>query len=145
MLFRSVVRGVDKIDFNSERFKAMARSDLASARQRVFVLGNVYKPGVIEIHWLTTPMEVVAIAGGPTSVAGNEAFLAQPDGEGKSYTYRKININVRSKEFMAGYDGVLTQGSIIYVGKSNLANFQQIVQGFLGPATTAIGVSDVLR
>ena len=46
---------------------------------------------------------------------------------------------------MAGYDGVLTQGSIIYVGKSNLANFQQIVQGFLGPATTAIGVSDVLR
>lgn len=140
-----VVRGVDKIDYNSERFKLMARSDLASARQRVFVLGNVLKPGVIEIHWLTTPMEVVAIAGGPTSIASNEAFLAQPDGESKSYTYRKFPINVRSKEFMAGYEGVLTQGSILYVGKSTLANFQQVVQGFLGPAATAVGVSEVLR
>jgi hypothetical protein len=46
---------------------------------------------------------------------------------------------------MAGYEGVLTQGSIIYVGKSTLANFQQVVQGFLGPAATAVGVSEVLR
>lgn len=140
-----VVRGVDKIDYNSERFKLMARSDLASARQRVFVLGNVLKPGVIEIHWLTTPMEVIAIAGGATNIAANEAFLAQPDGENKSYTYRRFPINVRSKEFMAGYEGVLTQGSILYVGKSSLANFQQVVQGFLGPAVTAVGVSEVLR
>jgi protein involved in polysaccharide export with SLBB domain len=140
-----IVRGVEKIDHNSERFKLMARSDLASARQRVFVLGNVLKPGVIEIHWLTTPMEVVAIAGGPTSIANKEAFIAQPVGETKAYTYRKFPINVRSKEFSEGFEGVLTQGSILYVGKSTLANFQQMVQGFLGPAATAVGVSEVLR
>jgi protein involved in polysaccharide export with SLBB domain len=140
-----IVRGVSKIDYNSERFKLMARSDLASARQRVFVLGDVLKPGVIEIHWLTTPMEVLLIAGGPTSTAGKEAFLAQPEGETKSYTYRKFPINVRSKEFMAGYEGVLTQGSILYVGKSTLANFQQMVQGFLGPAAAAVGVSEAVR
>jgi protein involved in polysaccharide export with SLBB domain len=140
-----VVRSVAKIDFNSERYKLMARSDMASALQRVFVLGNVFKPGVIEIHWFTTPMEAIIIAGGPTSVAGQEAFLAQPDPEGRTYTYTKFPINVRSKEFLSGYEGVLTQGSIIYVGKSNLANFQQIVQGFLGPAATAIGVSEAVR
>ena len=140
-----IVRTVPEIDFNSERFKLMARSDLASTKQRILVLGDVLKPGVVETNWLTTPLEVIAIAGGPTSTAAKDAFLAQPNVDSRSYKYRVFPIHVRSNEFLTGFNGQLTEGSIIYVGKSTLANFQQIVRGFFVPAATAVGVSGAIR
>lgn len=140
-----IVRKAKHIDTSSQQFLRMARSDLASNKQRTYVIGDVLKPGLLQTSWLSSPIEVIARAGGLLPTAAKSVFLAQLDFDTKAYTITQVTADVKSKEFRNGFNGLITDGSVLYVGKSTLANIQQIVQGFFVPAATAVGVSSSLR
>jgi protein involved in polysaccharide export with SLBB domain len=140
-----IVRKAKYIDTSSKQFLLMARSDLASNKQRAYVIGDVLKPGLLETNWLSSPMEVIARAGGLLPTAAKTAFLAQFDADTKSYTITQVTADVKSNEFKTGFNGLITDRSVLYIGKSTLANVQQIVQGFIVPAATAVGVSGAVR
>lgn len=140
-----VVRYAPQIDVNSPQYLLMAKSDLATEKQRVYVLGDVAKPGLVETSWLATPLQVIALAGGPLQNASRSAYMAQHEGESKSYRIEKLSIDVRSSEVRSGFQGQITDGTVIFVGKSTLGKVQEALQGFLAPAALGVGLSGAFR
>lgn len=126
-------------------YQWMAKSDLASNKQKIFVVGDVNKPGLIQASWLTTPFEAVALAGGVNRDASKSVFIARRDATSNTFDVQRISVDFRSKDVQQGNSQPIPDGSIIFVGKSTVGNLQQILQNLLTPATLGLGISGALR
>src|SRR5581483_39432 len=85
--------------------------------QQVSVLGEVHTPGRFPIESRTTPLDLLAQAGGPTENASDVIYVLRPDGKGNVSRYVVDLASLRS-------DGALPQlslrgGDSLYVPKAD--------------------------
>jgi protein involved in polysaccharide export with SLBB domain len=98
--------------------------------QRVFVGGQVQKPGSYEMRAAQTVMQAVIVAGGFTREANRKMVVhARPTGAGEL----KVTV-LDLKQLMdakaAGQETVLQDGDYVFVPESKLAKFSQAVEAF---------------
>lgn len=97
---------------------------------RVFVGGQVQKPGSYELRAAQTVLQAVIVAGGFTREASRRMVLhARPVGE------RELKVTlVDLKELLSagssGQENALADGDYVFVPDSKLAKFTQIVESF---------------
>ncbi|MEB3199267.1 MAG: SLBB domain-containing protein, partial [Synechococcaceae cyanobacterium] len=135
----------NEIATRSNEYKWMAKSDLASTKQKIYVIGDVNKPGPVQASWLTTPFEAVAMAGGTNVNASKSVFLARHDAISNSFKVSKVSVDFLSRDVQQGLMEPIPDGSIIYVAKSTVGNLQQFIQNLLTPAALGIGITGAFR
>ncbi len=97
---------------------------------RVFVGGQVQKPGSYELRAAQTVLQAVIVAGGFTRDASRRMVLhARPVGE------RELKVTlVDLKELLSansnGQDSILADGDYVFVPDSKLSKFTQVVESF---------------
>lgn len=99
---------------------------------RVFVGGQVAKPGRYDLREAHTLIEVIFVAGGFTADANRRSVLhARPDGKG-DWTIQSTNVLdiINRKKGRADFD--LRDGDYIFVPDSKLSRVNKAIQTFRG-------------
>ena len=85
--------------------------------QQVSVLGEVHTPGRFPIESRTTPLDLLAQAGGPTENAAEVIYVLRPDGKGNVARY-VVDLNSLRGEDGALPNLALRGGDSVYVPKA---------------------------
>lgn len=106
-----------KIKNNDVIFIPEAQSEL------VYVMGEVYRPGVIPLTGRLTLMDALMMCGGPTKNANpNKIFLIRYTPEGKGYAHAiDLETMLASADFNQNY--LLKDNDVLYVAETGMSKF----------------------
>ena len=134
------VNRASQVNPESRAFQEAARSDLASVKQRVYVLGEVKKPGLVNATWTTTPLEAIALAGGLEEVANSSAVLVTREPRSNRLNVQKISLSPDPLGAL-----VIPDGSVMIVGRSRIKSLLRALEAGIAPAALTIGASLLVR
>ena len=134
------VNKASQVNPESKVFQEAARGDLASVKQRIYVLGEVNKPGLVNGSWTTTPLEAIAMAGGLQEVADGSALLATRDPDTNRYKLQKISLKPEAVGNL-----IIPDESIIVVGRSITKSLLRAIETGIAPAALGLGASFFVR
>lgn len=84
-----------------EEFKASPQVDVNIAEinsYRIYVLGEVEKPGMVQVRNFTTLLQAIALVGGPTRFASDEILVLRKDREQGGERVLHLNYRLLSSE-----------------------------------------------
>jgi polysaccharide export outer membrane protein len=102
----------------------------------VHVLGAVRSPGSFELLPNATVMQALARAGGMTNDGSMGNVILMRRTGPSSLVARKVQLARAVKQGLASQDPYLRRFDIVYVPKTTIANVNQFVTQFFGPART---------
>jgi polysaccharide export outer membrane protein len=84
-----------------EQYKASPQVDVSISQinsYRIFLLGEVQHPGMVQVRNFTTLLQAIALAGGPTPFASDDIVVLRTDrGTGREYVLR-LNYRLLSSD-----------------------------------------------
>jgi len=91
----------DEVEKLLKQYKASPQVDVSIAEinsYRIFLLGEVQHPGMVQVRNFTTLLQAIALAGGPTPFASDEIVVLRADrGTGREHVLR-INYRLLSSD-----------------------------------------------
>ena len=148
MIDEVMARGLTIVDLKAAIEKAYSESLLNPivtislieyVTQRVYVGGQVAKPGSYELRDGNTLMQAIILAGGFTRDANRKMVLhARPDGAGK-LKMTKFNVMQMLSDPKAAQEALLQAGDYVFVPDSKISKMSRVVDAFRA-AIPGIGI-----
>jgi polysaccharide export outer membrane protein len=103
-----------------EEFKASPQVDVNIAEinsYRIYILGEVEKPGMVQVRNFTTLLQAIALVGGPTRFASDEILVLRKNSEQGGERVLRLNYRLLSSDKVEHrpYNLVLLPGDTVIV------------------------------
>lgn len=117
---RSSAEIAQLVEAKLKEYKAVPRVDVSIAEinsYRIYLLGEVERPGMVQVRNYTTVLQGIALVGGPTRFASNEILVLRKEGDAgvERVLYLDYRVLISRKAKHRPFNLVLLPGDTVIV------------------------------